>query len=154
MIDRRLLLALPLLAAIPARAQPADALAAAVATGWTARGTRFTPEQVAARIAGRSGRAALLALAGAATSADEEEVETAIEIMWEAGQPPSPAEPLLYRDLVAGLPGVALDMAGQWWLITGHDRGLFSARHPISGETRVLARSALILIGRPVIAGA
>lgn len=45
-------------------------------------------------------------------------------------------------------------MAGQWWLITGHDRGLFSARHPISGETRVLARSALILIGRPVIAGA
>lgn len=154
MIDRRVLLVLPLLAALPAHAEPADALAQAVATCWAARGVRFTPDQIAARINGRSGKAALLALAGATTNADGDDEETAVEIAWEAGAPPSPAEPLLYRDLAAGRPAVALDVAGQWWLLTGHDQGLFAARHPISGESRVLARASLQLIGRPVIAGA
>ncbi len=154
MINRRVLLLMPLVAAAPLRAQPVDALAQAVATCWAARGVRFTPDQIAARINGRRGKAALLALAGATTNADGDDEETAVEIAWEAGTAPSPAEPLLYRDLGRGLPAVALDLAGQWWLLTSHESGLFAARHPISGETRVLARAALQLIGRPVIAGA
>lgn len=154
MIDRRVLLVLPLLAALPAQAQPADALARAVAACWAARGVRFTPDQIAARINGRSGKAALLALGGATISADGDDEETVVEIAWEAGAPPSPTAPLLYRDLGRGLPAVALDKAGQWWLITSHENGLFAARRPISGDTRMLALSALQLIGRPVIAGA
>lgn len=154
MINRRVLLLLPLLAAVPLRAEPVDALAQAVATCWAARGVRFTPDQIIARINGRSGKAALMALAGATTNADGDDEETVVEIVWEAGAAPSPAEPLLYRDLAAGRPALALDLAGQWWLLTSHDGGLFAARDPISGETRVLVRAALQLIGRPVIAGA
>ena len=154
MIDRRILLLLPLLASVRLHAAPIDALAQAVATCWAARGVRFTPDQIAARINGRSGKAALLALAGATTNADGDDEETAVEIAWEAGAATSPAEPLLYRDLAAGRPAVALDLAGQWWLLTSHDGALFAARDPISGETRVLARAALRLIGRPEIAGA
>jgi hypothetical protein len=154
MMNRRVLLLLPLLLAAPLRAEPVEALARAVAIGWAARGVRFTPEQIAARINGRSGKAALLALAGAAEAADGEEVETAVEIVWEAGAAPAPAEPLLHRDLAAGRPAVALDLAGQWWLITGHDGGLFTARHPINGDVKALAKAAFQLIGRPVIAGA
>jgi hypothetical protein len=154
MISRRALIVLPLLASVRLRAEPIDGLAQAVAVCWAARGVRFTPEQIAARINGRSGKAALLALAGATTNADGDDEETAVEIVWEAGAAPSPAEPLLYRDLAAGRPAVALDLARQWWLLTSHDGALFAAREPISGEARVLAQAALRLIGRPVIAGA
>jgi hypothetical protein len=153
MITRRLALALPLLA-VPVRAEPPGALAAAVAACWQARGIRFTPEQVMQRIGGRAGKAALLALAGAAISADDEEVETAIEIVWEAGAPPSPAEPLLTRDLAAGLPAVLLARDGQWWLLHARHRDLLGVRHPISGQARMLAPGVAVLIGRPVIAGA
>jgi hypothetical protein len=152
MIDRRLMLALPLLAA-PALAQQANSMAAAIAAGWTARGVRFTAEQVATRMAGQRGKAALLALAGATEGADGDEVETIIEIVWDAGQP-GPAFPLLLRDLAAGLPGVLQDQADGWWLVTGHDNGQFSVRHPLTGETRTLAAAAVQLIGRPLIAGA
>jgi hypothetical protein len=153
MIDRRLILALPLALAAPASAQPDDGMAAAVAAGWTARGVRFTPAQVAARIAGRSGKAALLALAGATEGADGDEVETAVELVWESGQS-GPAWPLLLRDLAAGLPGVLLDTSGQWWLLASHDGGRFGVRHPGSGEPRVLAAASVQWIGRPLIAGA
>ncbi len=161
MIDRRALLGLvpilPLLAA-PARAQPqdaiaADSMAAAIAASWTARGVRFTAQQVAARIAGQRGTAALLALAGATEGADGDEVETIVELVWTAGTP-GPAWPLLLRDLAVGLPGVLQDQAGAWWLLTGHDHGRFTVRHPLSGETRVLAAPSVHLIGRPLIAGA
>jgi hypothetical protein len=152
MIDRRLMFALPLLA-VPAVAQPADSMAAAIAAGWTARGVRFTAQQVAARIAGRTGKAALLALAGATEGADGDEVETVIELVWEGGAP-GPAFPLLLRDLAAGLPGVLQDQAGGWWLLTGQDNGQFSVRHPLTGATRTLAAAAVQLIGRPLIAGA
>jgi len=152
MIDRRLMFALPLLAA-PTFAQPADSMAAAIAAGWTARGVRFTAQQVTTRIAGRTGKAALLALAGATEGADGDEVETIIELVWEGGAP-GPTFPLLLRDLAAGLPGVLQDQAGGWWLLTGHGNGQFSVRHPLTGETRTLAAAAVQLIGRPLIAGA
>jgi hypothetical protein len=154
MFNRRLVLALPLLAAGPLHAQPVHALATAVAACWQARGIRFTPEQVAQRIGGRSGKAALLALAGAAESADGDEVETAVEIVWEAGTPPSPAEPLFTRDLANGLPGVLLARDGQWWLLQARHDGLLAVRHPITGQAHLLAQDAAVLIGRPVIAGA
>ncbi|OSZ65337.1 hypothetical protein CAP39_12760 [Sphingomonas sp. IBVSS1] len=154
MIDRRLMLALPLLAALtPAFAQPANSMAAAIAAGWTARGVRFTADQVATRMAGRTGKAALLALAGATEGADGDEVETIIEIVWDAGTQ-GPSWPLLLRDLAAGLPGVLQDQAGDWWLLTAHDNGRFTVRHPLTGETRMLAAPTVQLIGRPLIAGA
>lgn len=153
MITRRLALALPLLA-VPVHAQPLDELAVAVVACWQARGIRFTPEQVTRRIGGQTGKAALLALAGAATSADDEDVETAVEIAWEAGAAPSPAEPLLTRDLADGLPAVLLTRDGQWWLLHARHQDLLGVRHPISGQARMLPLAAAALIGRPVIAGA
>lgn len=132
---------------------PAGTMAAAIATGWTARGVAFTPAEVAARIAGRSGDAALLALAGATANAEGEEVETMVEIVWQSGRP-GPAFPLLLRDLAAGLPGVLQDQAGHWWLVTGHVGGRFSVRHPLTKETRVLPASDVQRAGRPLIAGA
>ncbi len=153
MISRRLILALPLMA-VPVRAQAPDALAAAVAACWRARGIDFTPEQVAARIAGRQGKAALLALAGVAESADGEEVETAVEIVWEAGAPPSPALPLLARDLAQGLPLLLLTRDGRAWLLQGRDGDRLAVSDPVSREARVVTLAAASLIGRPVIAGA
>jgi hypothetical protein len=154
MVNRRIVLALPLFLAVPALAQPADTLAAALVACWQARGIRFTAGQVAARIGGRTGRDALLAVAGAAISADEDEVETAVEIVWEAGQPPSPAEPLLVRDLVGRLPALVLGRDGQWWLLHARHQEQLGVSHPLTGENRMLTLDAVTLIGRPVISGA
>lgn len=156
MIDRRTLIALPLALALPARlpaAAPADPLAAALAMAWTARGVRFAANDVAVRIGGRAGRAALLAVAGATISADGEEVETAVEIVW-AGGAETPAWPLLGRDLARGLPGIAQARDGSWWLVDGVAGDAVQLRHPISGEIRSLRRDELGLIGRPLISGA
>lgn len=154
MINRRILLALPLLLANPARAQAADPLVTALITCWQARGVRFTPEQVAARIGPRTGRAALLAVAGAWTDANDDDQETMVEIVWEAGQPPSPAEPLLIADLAAGRPALLLTRDGQWWLLQARDQDLLGVRHPLTGQAAMLALNTVALIGRPVIAGA
>ncbi|MFZ4381378.1 MAG: hypothetical protein ACOYO0_05355 [Sandarakinorhabdus sp.] len=148
------MLALPLLLAMPARAEPTVALAAALVVCWQARGVRFTPAQVAARIGGKTGRAALAAVAGAWTDASDDDQETMVEIVWEAGRPPSPAAPLLDADLAAGRPALLLASDGQWWLLIARDRDRLGVRDPISGEARILAMTAAELIGRPVIAGA
>jgi len=154
MIDRRLLLVLPLALALPAKAQPADALPAALMTCWQARGVRFTPAQVAARIGGKVGRAALAAVAGAWTDANDDDQETMVEIVWEAGRPPSPAWPLLGRDLIARRPAVLLTRDGHWWLLEALDQELLSVRDPLTGEGRIMSLESAELIGRPVIAGA
>ena len=158
MITRRLLLAVPLIALPGAGAAPdetaPETLAAALAICWQARGTVFTPGQVAARIAGRTGKAALLAVAGAAISADGEEVETAVEIVMEAGGAFRVLVPLLSRDLARGLPAVALAADARWWLLLALNEDTASVRDPISGERRELAVKDIALIGRPVIAGA
>ena len=158
MIDRRFMLALPLALALPVKAQTADALAtalpAALVICWQARGVRFTPAQVAARIGGKVGRAALAAVAGAWTDANDDDQETVVEIVWEAGRPPSPAWPLLGRDLTAGRPAVLLTRDGRWWLLEALNDGLLSVRDPLTGEGRVLTLESAELIGRPVIAGA
>lgn len=154
MINRRLALALSLLLAVPARAQPGNALVAALVACWQARGVRFTPEQVAARIGGRTGRAALLAVAGAWTDADGDDQETMVEIVWEAGSPPSPADPLLNADLVAGRPAVLLTRDGQWWLLQARHQQRLGVCHPLTGQASMLALDTVELIGRPVIAGA
>lgn len=154
MIDRRLVLALPLMLAVPAAAQPGSALVAALIACWQARGVRFTPEQVAARIGGSTGRAALAAVAGACTDAGGDEQETMVEIVWETGQPPSPAEPLLSADLVAGRPALLLARDGGWWLLMARDQDLLGVLHPVTGQSRMLALGAITLIGRPLIAGA
>lgn len=156
MINRRTMITLPLLLALPAALSAADAgdpLATALAEAWTARGVRFVAPDVMARIGGRGGRAALLAVAGATISADGDEVETAVEIVWAAGAE-TPAWPLLGRDLARGLPGIAQDGDGSWWLVTGVAGDRMQLRHPISGEIRSLTRGDLALIGRPLISGA
>ena len=159
MITRRLLLALSLIALPGAAVAPnvavtaGDALPAALAACWQARGTGFTLAQVAARIAGRTGKAALLAVAGAAISEDGAEVETAAEIVWDAGAS-TPAWPLLGRDLARGLPAAALGGDGRWWLLLALNAEAASVRDPISGESRLLALKDIVLIARPVIAGA
>ena len=158
MIDRRLMLAFPLALAVPARAQPADALAAALAAAlvicWQERGVRFTPAQVAARIGGKTGRAALAAVAGSWTDANDDDQETAVEIVWEAGRLPSPAWPLLAADLAARRPALLLGSDGRWWLLEAHRDGLLAVRDPLNGESRLLTPESVELIGRPVIAGA
>lgn len=158
MISRRLILALPLLAlpllAVPGHAQPADALTAAVIICWRARGIDFMPAQLAARIGNRQGKAALQALAGVAASADGEEVETAVEILWEAGAPPSPAWPLMARDLAHGLPLLLLAHDGRAWLLESRDGDLLIVSDPMTREVRVFTLATAALIGRPVIAGA
>ncbi|WP_303811969.1 hypothetical protein [Sandarakinorhabdus limnophila] len=154
MINRRILLALPLLLANPARAEPADPLVAALITCWQARGVRFTPEQVAARIGARTGRDALLAVAGAWTDANDDDQETMVEIVWEAGAPPSPAEPLLTVDLVAGRPALLFTRDGEWWLLHARNQNMLAVHHPLTGQAQMLAPDAAALIGRPVIAGA
>jgi hypothetical protein len=158
MIDRRLVLALPIFAVAPAAmAAPASGsagLAEALATCWAARGINFTPEQIAARIGEREGMAALLAVAGATESADGDEVETAVEILWEAGQPPSPALPLMARDLAAGLPLLAIAGTGQPLLLLGRSGDTLLLRDPLSGARLEMTLDRIALIGRPVIAGA
>lgn len=156
MIDRRFLLALPLALAVPAQAQvqPADALPAALVICWLARGVRFTPAQVAARIGDNAGRAALTAVAGAWTDANDDDQETMVEIVWEAGRPPAPAWPLLMADLVASRPALLLARDARWWLLHARDQGLLGVRDPLTGEGRVLTMAAAALIGRPEIAGA
>jgi len=154
MVNRRIILALPLLLAVPALAQPADPLVAALVACWQARGIRFTVEQVAARIGGRTGRDALLAVAGAAISADEDEVESAVEILWEAGVAPSPARPLLERDLAKGLPLLLITSDGRALLLHALDGRSAMASDPLSGQRLALTMNEIALIGRPVIAGA
>lgn len=154
MLNRRLLLALPALLAMPAHAQAADRLPLVLAACWQARGVRFTPAAIAARIGDRTGVAALLAVAGAAESADGEEVETAVEIVWQAGRPPSPAEPLLHRDLAQGLPLLLVLRDGRALLLLALAAGTAQARDPISGTVMAVALADAMLIGRPVIAGA
>lgn len=154
MFTRRLLLALPLMLTMPARAQPANALASALVACWQARGVRFTTEQVIARIGPLSGRAALLAVAGAAISTDEDEVETAVEILWEVAAVPSPALPLLKRDLEAGLPLLLLTGDGRALLLHALDGGFATASDPLSGHRLALPMNQIALIARPVIAGA
>lgn len=157
MIARRLLLALPLLFAAPALAQAVRArnpLAAALAICWQARGVRFTEDQIAARIGDRWGKAALVAVAGAVISADDTEEEIAVEIVWEAGEPPSPAEPLLHRDLGQGRPALLLTRDERALLLHGLEAGMAAVQDPISAERQSLPLSQVVLIGRPVIAGA
>lgn len=158
MIDRRLVLALPIFAVAPAAmAAPARfsaSLAEVLAACWAARGINFTPAQIAARIGERVGKAALLAVAGATESADGDEVETAVEIVWEAGQPPSPALPLMARDLAAGLPLLAIAATGQPLLLLGRSGDRLLLRDPLSGARLEMTLDRIALIGRPVIAGA
>jgi hypothetical protein len=153
MISRRLALALPLLAA-PLHAQPVDALVLALVICWRARGVNFTPDQLAQRIGRHEGKAALRALAGAVTDADGDDQEIAVEIVWEAGAPPSPAEPLLITDLAAKRPALLLAGDRQWWLLDARYQEWLLVRHPISGQSRLLDLNDSVLIGRPVIAGA
>lgn len=153
MVNRRIILALPLLAALPAAAQPADTLVAALVACWLARGVRFTPEQVAARIGSRTGRAALLAVAGAWIDADGDDQETVVEIVWEAGRPPSPAEPLMHRDLARGLPLLLFTNDGRTLLLHALDTHA-AASDPLTGQRLAVPIAEIALIGRPVIAGA
>lgn len=134
-------------------AAPADGLPAALAQAWTARGVRFTPAAVTARIGGRTGVAALLAVAGATAGADGEEVETAVELAWVGGAA-TPAWPLLGRDTARGFPGVALAKDGRWWLVDGVTDWQVTLRDPLGGGMQVVDRADLLLIGRPLIAGA
>lgn len=154
MIHRRLLFALPALLAMPARADPADGLARVLAACWQARGVAFSPESIAARIGARTGKAALLAVAGATASDDGEEWETAVEIVWEAGQPPSPAAYLLQRDLAKGLPLLLLHRNGQPMLLHRLAGDMAQVSDPMTGAAAALAMGDVMLIGRPVIAGA
>ena len=163
MVNRRIILALPLLFAVPAPAQPAEAqpaeaqpansLVAALVICWQARGVRFTPEQVAARIGTRTGRAALLAVAGAWTDANDDDQEIVVEIVWEAGQPASPAEPLMHRDLAKGLPLLLITGDGRTLLL--HALGTAAdASEPLTGQRFSVKMGDIALIGRPVIGGA
>jgi hypothetical protein len=158
MFDRRCILALPLLLAAPgADAAPASCsagLADVLVTCWAARGIRFTPEQVAARLGARVGKEALLAVAGATESADGDEVETAVEILWETGRPASPALPLLARDLAAGLPLLAIAGTCQPLLLTARTGDRLHLHDPLSGARLEMSLDRIALIGRPVIAGA
>jgi hypothetical protein len=158
MINRRIMLALPLLLAVrapaqPAEAQPVDPLAVALVICWQARGVRFTPQQVAARIGSRTGRAALLAVAGAWTDANEDDQETVVEIVWEAGQTASPAAPLMHRDLAQGLPLLLITGDGRTLLLHGLGAAA-DASEPLTGQRLRVPMSHIALIGRPVIAGA
>jgi hypothetical protein len=108
---------------------------------------------VAARIGGKAGRAALAAVAGAWTDADDDDQETVVEIVWDSGRP-SPAWPLLDRDLAARRPALLLGRNGRWWLLESRNDGFLSVRNPLSGEGRVLTLDSAELIGRPVIGGA
>lgn len=158
MVNRRIILALPLLLAVPAPAQlvdaqPIDALAAALVICWQARGVRFTLEQVAARIGACTGRAALLAVAGAWTDANDDDQETVVEIVWEAGAAPSPTEPLMHRDLARGLPLLLITGDGRTLLL--HALGTAAdASEPLTGQRLSVPMGDIALIGRPVIAGA
>lgn len=155
MLNRRHLLAAPLLLLTPpAGAVPPDDLARVLAICWAARGVRFTPAAIGLRIGDARGKAALLAVAGAATSADGDGEETAVEIVWEARAPPSPAEPLLHRDLAQGLPALLLLRDGRALLLMALNGETAQARDPISGAALVLPLAQAMLIGRPVIAGA
>ena len=154
MIHRRFVLLWPLLLAVPALAQPAGPLAVALVMCWQARGVRFTPDQVAARIGARTGRAALLAVAGAWNDADGDDQETVVEIVWETDQPPSPAAPLMHRDLARGLPLVLFTRDGRTLLLHALAGGTALASDPISGARLQLTMDAIALIGRPAIAGA
>ena len=164
MFSRRLIIAMPALWAIPAAAQPVvvqpapaqhgEALAAALVVCWQARGVRFTPAQVQARIGGRTGKAALLAVAGATESADGDGEETAVEIAWEAGAPASPTLPLLVADLARGLPALLITHDGRALLLHALGGASADASDPLSGQRLRLLLSEAALIGRPVIAGA
>ena len=153
MVNRRIILALPLLLAVPGLAQPANPLVAALVICWQARGVRFTSEQVAARIGTRTGRAALLAVAGAWTDSNDDDQETVVEIVWEAGAAPSPAAPLMHRDLAKGLPLLLITHDGRTLLL--HALGTTAdASAPLTGQRLTVPMADIALIGRPVIAGA
>jgi len=154
MYSRRLLLALPLLFAGPAMADHPDDLAHVLVICWAARGVRFTPDAVRERIGSARGRAALLAVAGATTSADGDGEETAVEILWEAGRGPLPTAPLLQQDLQRGLPLLLIDQGGQPWLLHGLANGMAYVTRAARGERAALPLASVMLIARPVIAGA
>lgn len=154
MPNRRLLLALPLLLACPARAEPEDDLAQLLVICWAARGVRFTPQAVRERIGTARGRAALLAVAGATTNADGDGEETAVEILWDAGRPALPTEPLLHHDLARGLPLLLMHRDGRALLMTGLAGSMAQARTAAADTTLAVPLADVLLIGRPVIAGA
>lgn len=154
MVNRRIILALPLLLAVPTSAQPADVLAAALVACWQARGIRFTREQVTARIGGRTGRDALLAVAGAWTDANNDDQETVVEIVWEATGAPLPTEPLMHRDLAKGLPLLLITGDNRALLLHSLNGGWATASDPLSGQQLNLAVNDIAVIGRPVIGGA
>ena len=154
MYSRRLLLALPLIFAGPARADHPDDLAHVLVICWAARGVRFTPEAVRERIGNARGRAALLAIAGATTNADGDGEETAVEIVWEAGRNPLPTAPLLQHDLRRGLPLLLIDQGGQPWVLHALDEGTAHVTRAARGERAALPLTSVALIARPVIAGA
>jgi hypothetical protein len=151
MIDRRLVLALPVLA-VPVRAQAvddlADELANVLVACWQARGVRFTADQVRGRMAGRTGKAALLALAGAADTADGGAEEIAVEILWEAGHYAGAGRAAMLADLARRQPLLLLTRDGRARLLLAvSPTGLVAADESISWADAAL-------IGRPVIAGA
>lgn len=155
MLNRRLLLALPALFFVPpARADQTDDLAQVLTICWAARGVRFTPQAVRDRIGSARGRAALLAVAGATTSADGDGEETAVEILWEAGGTTLPTEYLMQRDLARGLPLLLLHRDGRALLLTGLAGETASVRDAVAGSEMQLPLVQVALIGRPVIAGA
>ncbi|WP_164157736.1 hypothetical protein, partial [Sandarakinorhabdus rubra] len=131
-----------------------DDLALVLIACWQARGVRFTVEQLRARIGSATGKAALLALAGAVEDADGEGQEIVVEIGWEAGRPLSPAFPLLQRDLARGLPLLLITRDGRALLLQGLVGSMVTVRDPQGGGTVTLDWREAVLIGRPVIAGA
>jgi hypothetical protein len=154
MFSRRLMLALPAMAFVrPAMADQPDDLALVLAICWQARGVNFTPAAVRMRIGSARGKAALLAVAGATTSTDGDGEETAVEIVWEAGQPQLPTEHLMHRDLAQGLPLLLIDRRGQPWLLHALANGIARVTKPADVATD-LPLAAAALIARPVIAGA
>ena len=77
-----------------------------------------------------------------------------VEITWEAGAAPSPAEPLMQRDLARGLPLLLLTVDGRTLLLHALNGGNAIASAPLTSERLNLPISDIALIGRPVISGA
>lgn len=148
MISRRMLLALPLLAACPALSQPADRLARVLVDCWHARGAHFTVEQIRQRIGEQTGKAALQSLAGAITDANGDDQEIAVEIIWENGGFRGAGQSAMLADLAQQKPLLLLTSTGQPLLL------LAAGPHGLVLQGAVIGWGAAALIGRPVVAGA